>query len=130
MRNYLKMHGIYLHGRQGSVTADFCAWGGTPDKADLAIRPAMNELKDTYPNMVFTPHRAICYFLLNEDNFALILNGPLHLDAGNYGTVVWMNVMLPFSELNLPPQIFGNLFAEITQLEDDGSPRKTWSHGR
>ena len=136
MRNYLKIFGCQVQARfasSGSNTDQVC-WADTEDVLEFRI----NEIKTGIeagagPPQTYKLIRAIVYFELNKENFAVLLNGGGSMLTTNYSVTpaeyVWDQIK------RLPPVEFG-YYGPFSPAQFDGftvveepSPRKSWSRG-
>jgi hypothetical protein len=123
MRNYLKMQVMVWQDGGGNY---YYAWGGTDEQ--LLEIVMMKEQKAMEGEgfigpFVRTPPVEV-WWLLDQENFAKILNGAFELTSFQN----WL-LISQLSGYNSEFSYFPLLFTDITRVEVEGSPRKTWSHG-
>jgi hypothetical protein len=129
------MMAIWVHGTRPPGPAndqEFVAWGADEDQLREFINPQVDAWKADHPDGTATFHEpVICYWLLDAKNFGRILNGPNNLfpeKGPQFALAMWNHTRL-YTIIPSPPGIVSDWFFDQTQVEAEGSPRKTWSHG-
>jgi len=126
MRNYLKLRGIFwsFSANPPGVSGFLCAWGGAGKKDKVLLYWVLKreaEIRALFSNAVFVRSEPqVCYWLLDDTNFAVVLNGQ---------NVEIAKQFYNGTHLPSPSPTGDNSFWGITRTKVEGSPRKTWSHG-
>jgi hypothetical protein len=127
MRNYFKTRAIRIYPyspTNGQPAPDpdvfYIAFGGTDEnlfKYQVLTQQFLLTVEPTYLFFVSAP--AVIWFELNLENFSKLLNQA----SGQIWSQTRANTG-PF-----PPDQYHELLYDMTAVEQEGSPRSTWSHG-
>lgn len=129
MRNYFRMRGLWTTAHDGLDVAEFICWGGSDEQLMEHFEQMKAIALGSNPNYKFTTREPqVCWFELNQENFGRLLQGPFDNGFSNIAYFIWNNTRLNTSGTT-PPANIGSFFYEMTQVEVQGSPRRTWSHG-
>lgn len=116
MRNYIKLRTLRLY-YVGHEPTFYVVFGGS-DKDLLFYSNRLQALireEDPAAQFAIAPPLT-CWFELNQANLSKLVN----LNSGDIWTRTRLNNIFLFDGENL---------YEMTRVEAEGSPRKTWSHG-
>lgn len=128
MRNYFKARAVRIYPYQGSPPEIdplnfFVVFGNTDDQLLKYVVRAQADDGGNVPLGYFVGEPAVIWFEMNVQNLITLLNQA----SGE----IWANTRL--NELFTPPFVSDpngpESLYDMTRVEIEGSPRKTWSHG-
>lgn len=115
MRNYFKILCLRLYPAPFDPLTFYVVFGSD----DESLLYYKNRLETLISTPLATPAEAsVIWFELNEKNFTMLLN----IASGQIWGQTRLNDVFP-------PDPALELLYDMTRVEVEGSPRKTWSHG-
>lgn len=119
MRNYIRMQCLRIYTLPFDPAQFYVVFGGDEDSLIYYADRLKAQLNAQPPIKHFSiPEPSVIWFELNQDNFAKLCN----LAAGT----IWQQSRLN-TEFQTDPSL--ETIYDMTRVEVEGSPRKTWSHG-